>query len=115
MLLITVKEEGSQFLVSLNDSKKLIQKKRTHKSNSVKSVTIKDQGCFAMTHGNMSRRLADSIDEIMDAYEEETGDLTREINLMINMTEGSVYQSTIDYLIRSDFINHASVNGVSVR
>ena len=115
MLLITVKEEGPQFLVSLSDSKKLIQTKRTHKSNSVKSVTVKDQGCFVMTHGNLSRRLADSIDEVMEAYEDETGDLTRDVNLMINMTEDSVYQSTIDYLIRSDFINHASVNGVSVR
>ena len=106
---------GGKNHLSLSDSKKLIQKKRTHKSNSVKSVTVKDQCCFVMTHGNMSRRLADSIDEVMEAYEDETGDLTRDINLMINMKEGNVYQSTIDYLIRSDFINHASVNGVSVR
>lgn len=115
MLLINVKEEGTQFLVSLNDSKKLIQKKRVHKSNSVRNVTVKDQGCFVMTRGNASHRLADSIDEVMEAYEEETGDFTRNINLTINMSEGLVYQSTIDYLIRSDFINHASVNGVSVR
>lgn len=115
MLLITVKEEGTQFLVSLHDSKKLIQKNRSHKSNAVTNVTIKNQGCIVKTSGKLSRRLADSIDEVMDAYEEETGDFTRNINLIINMSEGYVYQSIIDYLITSDFINHAAVNGVSIR
>lgn len=116
MLAITIETlVNNQYTVVLHDPNNYLPAGRSRKSRRVPGVLLKNRCCVAKTSGKDPRRLADGIDKVLDAYESETGHKNRAIAIDVNNIHPVLEGFLIDYLIRSDFVVHARVNGEAIR
>lgn len=119
MINISVKDvetKENQYLLVLTDDLHTIPKGKRRKAKCVTGVYVVDQSYQCRTIGKDKKRMADAIDGLLDAYEEETEQKSRKLDIHIDVEiRGDVYKSFIDYLIATDYINQAKVNGVYIR
>lgn len=106
--------KSGQYMVNLQ-LKPNQKVKRAHPSHLNTAVHITKSGVNATTSGSSPRRLCDALDSVLEAYEEEFGDYSRNVCIDVKNKRQDVYDKLIEYLFRSSYVKHAKVGKLSVK
>jgi len=108
-----IKDKPIQYLIELDNNYTKI--KDIKRNEAYYNVSIKGNVLYKKTAGYSFLRVADVLDELLDAYECLTSDYQRKLNISSTDLDHDSYISLVDYLVKSDFIKESVLDNEAIR
>lgn len=107
------KDKKHKLLFELNSDK--IKDKRTHVIKSSPSVKVSKNKMTTSVAVKIPQDAAAAFDTLVDEYEQSTKDYSRNFIVDAEDTDGDTKRALVDYSLANNFINHISIDGISIR
>lgn len=106
-------DKKNKLLLELNSEK--IKDKRTRVIKSLPKIKVSKNKMSASVVVKIPQDAAAAFDTLVDEYEQLTADYSRNFIVDANDTDVDTKRALVDYSLATDFINHISIDGISVR
>lgn len=106
-------DKKNKLLFELNSDK--IKDKRTHVIKSSPSIKVSKNKMSAAVVVKISQDAAAAFDTLVDEYEQSTKDYSRDFIVDAKDTDTDTKRALVNYSLANEFINHISIDGISIR
>ena len=106
-------DKKTKLLFELNSDK--IKDKRTRVIKSTPNIKVSKNKMSMSVVVKSPQEAASAFDTLADEYEQSTNDYSRDFVVDANDTYVDTKRALVDYALASDFINHISIDGISIR
>lgn len=113
MIFIKINNDKNKLLLELNSDK--IKDKRTRVIKSSPKIKVSTNKMSASIVVKIPQDAAAAFDTLVDEYEQSTKDYSRNFIVDAEYTDVDIKNALINYSLANDFINHISIDGISIR
>lgn len=116
MIFIKIKnadDKKTKLLLELNSEK--IKDKRTRVIKSTPKVKVSTSKMSTSVVAKIPQDAAAAFDTLVDEYEQSTKDYSRDFVVDAEDIGVDVKRALVTYSLANDFINHISIDGISIR
>ena len=106
-------DKKNKLLLELNSDK--IKDKRTRVIKSSPKIKVSTNKMSASIVVKIPQDAAAAFDTLVDEYEQSTKDYSRNFIVDADYTDVDIKNALINYSLANDFINHISIDGISIR
>lgn len=106
-------DKKNELLLELNSEK--IKVKKTSVIKSTPKIKVSKSKMSASVVVKIPQDAAAAFDTLVDAYEQSTKDYSRDFVVDAKATDVDIKRALVDYGLANEFINHISIDGVSIR
>lgn len=106
-------DDKNKLLLELNSDK--IKDKRTRVIKSSPKIKVSKNKMSASAVVKIPQDAAAAFDTLVDEYEQATKDYTRNFIVDAEDIDVDTKRALINYSLANDFINHISLDGISIR
>lgn len=106
-------DKQNKLLLELNSDK--IKDKRTHVIKSSPSIKVSKSKMSASVVVKIPQDATSAFDTLADNYEQLTKDYSRNFIVDAEDTDVDIKKALVDYGLANNFINHISIDGISIR
>ena len=106
-------DKKNKLLLELNSDK--IKDKRTRVIKSSPNIKVSTNKMSTSIVVKIPQDAAAAFDTLVDEYEQSTKDYSRNFVVDAEDTDVDTKRALVDYGLANDFINHISIDGISIR
>lgn len=106
-------DKKHKLLLELNSDK--IKDKRTRVIKSSPNIKVSKNKMSASVAVKIPQDAAAVFDTLVDEYEQLTNDYTRDFKVDARDIDADIKRALANYGLANDFINHISIDGISIR
>lgn len=106
-------DKKNKLLLELNSDK--IKDKRTRVIKSTPNIKVSKNKMRTSVVVKSPQEAAAAFDTLVDEYEQSTKDYSRNFKVDAEYIDVDIKRALINYALASDFINHISIDGISIR
>lgn len=106
-------DEKNKLLLELNSDK--IKDKRTRVIKSTPKIKVSQNKMRTSVVVKIPQDAASAFDTLVDEYEQSTKDYSRDFIVDAEYTDVDTKRALVNYGLANDFINHISIDGISIR
>lgn len=110
---INSSDDKNKLLLELNSEK--IKVKKTSVIKSSLKIKVSKNKMQTSVVVKIPQDAASAFDTLVDEYEQSTKDYSRDFIVDAKDTDVDTKRALVDYSLATDFINHISIDGISVR
>ena len=116
MILIKINnsdDKKNKLLLELNSDK--IKDKKTHVIKSSPNIKVSTNKMSTSIVVKIPQDAASAFDTLVDEYEQATKDYSRDFVVDAEDIDLDIQRALVDYSLANEFINHISIDGISIR
>ena len=106
-------DKPTKLLLELNSEK--IKVKKTSVIKSTPKIQVSKNKMRTSVVAKIPQDAASAFDTLVDEYEQLTKDYSRNFIVDAEDTDVDTKRAVVDYSLANDFINHISIDGISIR
>lgn len=106
-------DKKRKLLLELNSDK--IKDKRTRVIKSTPSIKVSKNKMSTSVVVKIPQDAASAFDTLVDEYEQSAKDYSRDFKVDANDVDLDVKRALVTYSLANSFINHISIDGISIR
>lgn len=106
-------DEKNELLLELTSDK--IKDKRTRVIKSSPKIVVSKNKMRTSVVVKFPQDAASAFDALVDEYEQSTKDYSRDFIVDAKDIDVNVKRSLVNYVLANNFINHMSIDGISIR
>ena len=106
-------DKPTKLLLELNSEK--IKVKKTSVIKSTPKIQVSKNKMRTSVVAKIPQDAASAFDTLVDEYEQLTKDYSRNFIVDAEDTDVDTKRALVDYSLANDFINHISIDGISIR
>ena len=106
-------DKKNKLLLELNSEK--IKDKKTSVIKSKPNIKVSTNKMSASIVVKIPQDAASAFDTLVDNYEQVTNDYSRDFVVDAEDTDVDTKRALVDYSLANEFINHISIDGISIR